>query len=192
MLSEGEQKILLALFKDLITQYNARSISKKVNMTHEGAFKALKNLEKKGFVASKSFGRATMYKIKYSPITKKNIELLLLEESELNYTRWVDEVKNFGEASILILFGSVLKSKEYKDVDLLVVVSKDNYDALMKKIDEKNKLLLKKIHPIIQTLNDLKNNILEKDPVVIDAIKTGVVLKGNEKLVEVLSNVPSI
>ncbi|PIN81876.1 hypothetical protein COV11_00790 [Candidatus Woesearchaeota archaeon CG10_big_fil_rev_8_21_14_0_10_30_7] len=191
MLSEGEKKILLVLFKDFSTQYNARSISKQVNMTHEGAFKALKNLEKKGFVISKSFGKATMYKMKYGPLTKKNLELLLLEESELNYARWVDEVKNFNESSILVLFGSVLESKEYKDVDLLVVVSKERYDALIKKIDGKNKLLLKKIHPIIQTINDLKNNIIKKDPVIIDAIKNGIVLKGQEKFVEVLSNVTS-
>ena len=191
MLSEGEKRILLMLFKDFSTQYNARSISKKVNMTHEGAFKALKNLEKKGFVNSKTFGKAIMYKMKYSPLTNKNLELLLLEESELNYARWVDEEKNFNESSILVLFGSILKSKEYRDVDLLVVVSKERYSTLMKKIDEKNKLLLKKIHPIIQTGNDLKNNIIKKDPVIIDAIKNGIVLKGHEKFVEVLSNVTS-
>ena len=61
------------------------------------------------------------------------------------------------------MFGSVLKNKDYKDIDLLIVIENKNYSTIMNLIDKKNKILIKPVHPIIQTMEDLKDNILKKD-----------------------------
>ena len=161
-----------------------------MQITPRGALKALKNLEKQGLVVGKLFGRAIQYKINFNLLTKKNIELLLLEEAEYKYKRWVEEFRKFDEAQIIILFGSILKQdKKHNDLDLIFVVDKNKYASLMKKINEKNTVLVKKIHQVIQTMTDLKDNLINEDLVLLSAIKNGVVLKGQNKFVEVLENV---
>ena len=111
MLSEKERDILLILFKDFTCWYNAHNLSKIVGMTPRGTLKALKNLERQHFVNSKQYGNAIGYKINFNPITKKTLELLLLEEADIKNARWSAEFKDFGEAKIIILFGSALKGK---------------------------------------------------------------------------------
>ncbi|MBI5003201.1 nucleotidyltransferase domain-containing protein [Candidatus Woesearchaeota archaeon] len=191
MLTEKEKQILLHLFKDFTTRYNARSISAKVDMTPRGALKALKALEEQQFVIAEPFGKAIEYKFNAeSALAKKTIELFLLEEAEQEHKRWLEEFKNFEEAEILLLFGSAArKAKSYNDVDLLIVVTQENFPLIKKRIEDKNKILIKKIHTIFQAPNDLPENIKKKDPVVLDAIRTGVVLKGWTQYVEVIANV---
>ncbi len=191
MLSEKEKQILMLLFKDFATRYNARSISSKVGMTPRGALKALKALENQNFVIAEPFGKAIEYKFNsQSALAKKTIELFLLEEAEQEHKRWLEEFKNFEEAEILLLFGSAArKAKTYNDVDLLIVLTQENFPQIKKKIEEKNKILVKKIHPVFQAPNDLAENIKKKDLVILDAIKTGIVLKGWTQYVEVISNV---
>lgn len=193
MLSEKEKRILVILFKDFATRYNARSISSKVGMTPRGALKALKELEKQHFVIAEPFGKAIEYKFNAeSALAKKTIELFLLEEAEQEHKRWLEEFKNFEEAEILLLFGSAArKVKTYNDVDLLIVLTQEKFSEIKKRIEEKNKILIKKIHPIFQAPNDLPENIKKRDPVILDAIKTGIVLRGWTKFVEVIANVRS-
>ncbi len=191
MLTEKEKQLLLLLFKDFGARYNARSISSKVGMTPRGALKALKALEKQYFVTAEPFGKAIEYKFNSgSAVAKKTVELFLLEEAEQEHKRWLEEFKNFEEVEIILLFGSVVKkAKNYSDVDLLIVLTQENFPIIKKRIEEKNKILIKKVHPIFQAPNDLPENIKKKDAVVLDAIRTGVVLKGWTKYVEVIADV---
>lgn len=193
MLSEKEKEILLLLFKDFSISYNARSISGKVGVTPRGALKALKNLEKRGFVIPKPFGKAIEYKFNFAnALAKKSIELFLLEEAELKHRRWLAEFGDIAEAYILVLFGSASrKEKDYNDIDLVVVVPQSKFRALRKAIDEKQGLMIKRIHVVWQSPNDLKSNLKKKDPVMLDAVRTGVVLKGQAELIEVVKNVTS-
>ena len=191
MLSEKERAILLLLFKDFGTEYNARSISGKVGMTPRGALKALKNLEEQDFVTSSTFGRAIRYKFNFaSALAKKTLELFLLEDAELRHRRWLMEFRSLTEAHILLLFGSAArKEKGYNDIDLVVVVAENKYDRLVGKIKEKQEIMVKRIHAVWQSPNDLRNNLRKRDAVMIDAVKTGVVLKGQAELVEVVESV---
>lgn len=193
MLSDKEKAILLLLFKDFSISYNARSISGKVSMTPRGALKALKNLEKQSFVVPKPFGKAIEYKFNFSnALAKKSVELFLLEEVELRHRRWLVEFGDLADAYILVLFGSVVrkeKEKDYNDIDLVVVVSKDKFRAAYKAIDEKQGLMIKRIHVVWQSPDDLKSNLKKKDAVMLDALRTGVVLKGQAELVEVVKSV---
>ncbi|MBU2638868.1 MAG: nucleotidyltransferase domain-containing protein [Nanoarchaeota archaeon] len=192
-LTEKEKNILLLLFKDFSSRYNARMISKLVGMTPRGALKSLKNLEKQHFVTATAFGRAILFRVDFNTLTRKNIELLLLEEAEMKHKRWVEEFKGFNEADIIILFGSALKKdKPYNDIDLLIVVSKEQYGSLKKKIEQKNEILPKMVHPVFQTLKDLKENLASRDKIVFDALKTGIVLKGQNKAVEAIADAAGV
>lgn len=177
-----EQKIIKILFKDVLTIYNSRSISKIVGMTHAGAFKIFKRLEQRGIVISRPIGKAITYTLNLNnPIAQKEIEMALVLEAQ-QHTRWLSEFKKLEDkVQCVIIFGSILvNEKKAKDIDLLVVTNKENVDEVRAIIKERNEVAYKKIHPLLQLPKDFKEDIMSKNKVIIEIIKTGVVLFGQE------------
>ena len=186
-----EKKIVLRLFKDFTVDYNSSSIAKILNKTRVGTFKALKWLEEDFIVKGRTLGKARFYRINLEDeYARKNVETLLMEEAK-NYTRWEDELNElFGLTYIIILFGSIIRNEEKaNDIDILLVFDEKNNNKINQIIKEKNQLLIKKLHPIKQTKNDLRKNIIKRDKVVIDAIRNGIVLHGYEKIIGVIKDV---
>lgn len=180
-----EQKILIRLLKDK-EEYNSRNISKLVGVSHVGAYKILKNLEKRKIVTSRQIGKAIIYSInKENSIALKEIELDLMLEAE-EKQRWLEEFKALkSEAKFVILFGSAIRNeKEAKDIDLLVVAEKNNLKKIKNSLYEKNNLMIKKIHPIIQTENEFKQDLKNKNKVLLEIIKTGIILYGQNNFIE--------
>ena len=185
-----EKKIVLRLFKDFTVDYNSSSIAKVLNKTRVGTFKALNSLEKDTIVKGRILGKARFYRINLEDeYARKNLETLLMEEAK-NYTRWKDELNElFGLTYIVILFGSIIRNEEKaNDIDLLLVFDIKNNSKINQFIKEKNQLLIKKLHPIKQTKGDLIKNIIKRDKVVIDAIRSGIVLHGHEKIIGMIKN----
>ena len=58
-------------------------------------------------------------------------------------------------------------------------------------VKEKNNVLIRKLHPIKQTMDDIRKNMLKKDGVILNAIKNGIVLHGYEKIIGLVKNVTS-
>lgn len=191
-LTKKESEIMLHLFRNFTKDYNANSISKELDITPRGALKTLKNLELKELLISKQLGKARFYKLNLKDhYTEKILESLLIAEGREKASRWLYEFKDiFKHTQILIIFGSILRNSEKaKDTDIIFVYKKDKYELIQDFISKKNKILLKPIHEIPQTLEDLKHNIKEANPAIIDAIKTGYVLDGYDKLIQAIKNV---
>lgn len=179
-----EQEILKLMFKDLLTSYNSRSISKVVGISHSGAFKILRKLEKDEIVKSKNIGKARVYSINFdSTIACKEIEIALAIEAK-NYNRWLEEFKGLEDKSeFVILFGSILvNSSSARDIDLLVVAEKDRFSEIKHIIKERNSVSNKKIHLILQNLSEFKRDIKKKNKVMVEIIKKGVALFSQDKL----------
>ena len=188
-----EKKIVLKLFKDFTIDYNSSSIAKVLNKTRVGTFKALNSLEKDSIVKGRILGKARFYRINLEDeYARKNVETLLMEEAK-SYTRWKDELNElFRLTHIVILFGSIIRNEEKaNDIDLLLVFDKKNNNKVNQFIKEKNQLLIKKLHPIKQTRDDLRKNILKRDKVILDAIRSGIVLHGYGKIMGMIKNVTS-
>jgi len=98
----------------------------------------------------------------------------------------------FKHTKIIIVFGSAIRNLDKaKDIDVIFVFEKNKFQTVEDFVSRKNKILLKPIHKISQTMADLENNLKKKNPATISAVKTGHVLHGHEKLVEVMKNVTS-
>lgn len=193
-LSDAEIEILLVLVKDFSKDYNSNNITKEVNITRQGAFKVMKHLAKKGILKSKQMGKATFYKANLEDYyVFRTIETLLITESREKAQRWLFEFRELDTlAEISVIFGSVLKDQnKAKDIDLLVVFKKNNYKAIMAMLDEKNKILTKPIHPIMQLPSDLVKNLKDKDKIVLNILRRGHVLSGYDKVLEVIKNAAS-
>ncbi len=193
-LTPTENAVILTLFKDFSKNYNANSISKPMEITPRGALKILKHLKKLNLVVSKQFGKATFYKVNLEDYyTLRTVETLLISEAREKASRWLYEFQElFKHVEIAVIFGSIIKSpKEANDVDVLLVFPQKQMNSVNAFIQEKNKILLKPIHPIMQSPKDIKANLKKKDAVIFSALKQGYVLQGYDKLVEAVKNVTS-
>lgn len=194
-LTKKESEVLLTLFKDFSHDYNANSISKQVKITPRGALKILKSLEKERLLKSKKFGKAVFYKANLEDIyATKTIEIFLIREARLKANRWIYEFEEaYRDAEVILIFGSITRDfSQAKDIDVLFVLKKNKYKEIRSFIDKKQKILTKPLHPILQTVKDIKKNLKEKNnPALLNAIRTGYVLHGYDKIVEIIGNVTS-
>ncbi|GBE20566.1 MAG TPA: hypothetical protein ENG87_05475 [Candidatus Pacearchaeota archaeon] len=179
-----EQEIIKILFKDPLTPYNSRNISNLVGISHAGSFKALKKLEKREIVKSQKIGNASIYSLNMeNPLTLREIEMVLTIEAQ-NHKRWVEEFRQLKDKiNFAILFGSILKREDSaKDIDLLVVADKTMFNEIKSIINKKNKILLKKVHLILQEKKDFEKDMQNKNNAIMKIIKTGVILFGQEEI----------
>ncbi len=177
-----EQEIIKILFKDFLNSYNSRNISRLVGLSHAGAFKILKKLKEREIVKPKQIGKAIIYSINLdNPVAYREVEMALTIEA-WNYKRWVEEFKVLEDKSdIVILFGSILiNEKLANDIDILVVAKKNMFGEIIKIIKEKNEISNKKIHLILQSPADFKKDINSKNKAIIEIIKKGIVLFGQD------------
>jgi DNA-binding Lrp family transcriptional regulator len=193
-LSPNEMIVLLKIFKDFNSYHNANKLSKEMGLSAMGALKILKNLEKQNLIKYEMVGKAKIYKINFNNNYAKEYVAFLLrkeaEDSKPRIKRWVAELRKLEPYSqIGMVFGSVLKSDQHNDVDLLAVLKQLQVKEFNKKIDELNQINVKRIHPVKQTLQDLKNNLVKKDKIVLSAIRDCIVLFGYDKIVEVVESV---
>ncbi len=153
-------------------------------MTHAEAFKILRRLQQREIVCARPIGKAITYALNFSsPVTQKEIEMALVLEAQ-QHTRWLSEFKKLEDkAEFVVLFGSVLKDeKKARDIDLLVVADKKHIDTVRAIIKERNEVAHKKIHLLLQLPEDFKKDIASKHKVMMEIIKTGVVLFGQENI----------
>lgn len=187
-LSELQLRIIRYLFQHFTEIKNSSEIAAALNVTRQGVRKAISPLLNRNILKSKVYGRAIFYTLSLnSTLARKILELALVLRAE-KYQKFhydVEEMKQHSE--IIILFGSALKKEKPNDIDILFVGGNERLKKVSNLIAKKNQVLLSPIHPIIQLPKDLRNNFKKKDKVLIEIVKTGVVLYGYRKLVEEVS-----
>ncbi|MBN2422920.1 nucleotidyltransferase domain-containing protein [Candidatus Woesearchaeota archaeon] len=153
--------------------------------------KIFKRFKDENLVTSQTIGKSIIYKLNFeNNYVKQLISFLLADEVNDKYKRWQKEFsKLYKENRIVLLYGSIIKNYQTaSDIDVMVVMEKDEYKNISKTIKEKQKILPKKIHPILLTESDLINNIKEDKDAIIDIIKNAICLYGQNKYVELIKN----
>src|SRR3989344_7262799 len=123
-LTKKEREIVLILFKDYTTFYNANSISKVLNISHVGAQKIFKRLLHENLVISKTIGKSITYKLNFDEPYVSLLTSFLLADEANNFKRWKEEFKGlFKKERIVLLFGSAIKDYAHAhDIDVMVVL----------------------------------------------------------------------
>ena len=190
-ITKNEMLIVLRIFKNTREEYNATSLSKIIKITRMGALKILKRLEKEEILTSRELGKAVFYNINFKNLyAREYIRFLLKRETEnppnTESKIWVRDLRQIKNADIAVLFGSILtKGKDANDLDILLVTDKNKFSSLKKEIEQINLPHTKRIHPIFQTEEDIKNNIKEEDKPLLNAIK-GIVVFGEERFIDLI------
>ena len=146
---------------------------------------------KNNIVISQTIGTAVNYTLNFdNPETVKLCELLLLEKKRLlsGYVKlYGDSLQKFESAELIILFGSVLTKKEYRDVDVLFVTkkSKEVHTFCL----GLSKIRTRPVVPLILTKEDLVNEGKKKKDAIVSLLQEGVILRGESVFVEVMNRV---
>ena len=190
MIPKNTKKIILCLLRNL-ELVNINQISKKLNISVGSAFKILKDLENNNLVLSSNLGNAKFYQINLNnEETIRWCEILLTEERRnlKGYSKiYAEEIKKFEHSELIILFGSILTNKDFNDVDVLFITNKPK--EVTKFCLNLSKIRAKPVVPLILKKEDLLNEIKKKKEVVLNILKTGIILSGESALLGVLKNV---
>lgn len=173
--------------------YNINQIAKLNKISVGSAFKILKELEKDRLIIKNEISNASHYTLNFdNPETTKLCELLLLAEKRnlKGYAKlYADEVIKFKDAKIIVIFGSILRGKEFDDVDVLFITNQ------VKKVNnfclEISKVKTKPVVPLIMKQEDLITAMKKRKDAILSMMKEGIVLRGESIFVETMKNVNS-
>ena len=162
MIPKNTAKVIIYLLKNTDEfGYNINQIAKLNKISVGSAFKILKDLEKDRIIIKKEISNASHYKLNFdNPETTKLCELLLLGEKRNlkgHAKIYADEVIKLRDAEMILIFGSVLREKEFNDVDILFLTNQT------KKINEFcleiSKVRTKPVVPLIIRKEDIINTM---------------------------------
>lgn len=191
--TNNEKKALLIIFKDLDNYYNANSLSKKLNISRIGMMKLLKKLKKNEILKSKLIGKSKVYKINLDSDYVMDMISFLLSDEANNFKRWKDEFKDlFVDGRIVAIYGSaIINYSNANDIDLMVIKENEKSLKITKIINEKQKILPKKIHLIDISPDEFLENLEKKQKSITNIVKNAVILFGQTKYVRLIKNVKS-
>ena len=186
-----EIQIAKHIFKHYKDRYNARQLAKLLNINHAHANKLCHLLENKQILIKEPIGNAIYFSFNYqNKLAIKFMEYVLSQE-ENEIPKWLvvplHSLKKFKSfIQIGLIFGSSLKTKEFNDIDVLLV-----YDNNKKKEIENIKTGIRKSHLIekpIRYMDITKKDILlnKEDKIFYDIISNNLVFHNPEAYVEVI------
>ena len=188
-MKNNTRKIILHLLKHMELR-SINQIAKILRISVGSSFSILKRLEHQHIVSCQKLGSGKFYALNlHNEETKKMCELFLLEERrELggHAKAYAQELMKFDRAQLIILFGSVLHSKEFNDVDVLFICNTpQEATAFCLNLAA---VRTKPIVPLILTKQALIRELKHKTTSITHLIKEGVVLKGHTTFVEILQH----
>lgn len=189
--NKSSSKILKILLKDFTIKPTITSLAKEIGLSRVGAWKRIKKMQSEKLIALSKIGsgKTSTYSISLNfdnPLVEKNLALSLTEDA-LKNQRWLS---NFAElenkVDFLILYGSIINSpQEANDIDILGVVSnKNRFTEIEESVKNMQKTKIKKIHIINFTPAEFRQELEKPNNALIDALKKGIVLFGQEKFIK--------
>lgn len=184
------KKLALLLLKDFSRTHTVTSLAEKLKMSRVGVWKILKQLRSKNFIKLTPIGSGktstSIVGLDWeNVIVEKSLALYLTEEA-LNQRRWQSNFVGLeGAVDFIILFGSILHSpKEAKDIDIAIVSQKRKFIKIQKILDKVQKTEIKKIHTINFTETEFREELKKPNKALLEAIKKGIILFGQEKFIK--------
>ncbi len=191
-ITENEARVISFLLRNFAKDYNINQIAKELKLSPRGAYKILIKLENNGLLVSQRIGNNIIFKINLNNDAALDAcQFALIEKEAAPYVKmWINDLQPLKELTdMAILFGSILtEKKQARDIDLLLVFEKKNFLKVQEQIKKINKIKPKNIHAVIQTKEDLIDNIKKRDKVLLEEIKTGLILWGRKIFTEAIKN----
>ena len=191
MLTKNEKKVLRLLLTAFNRERSINNIAKECSLAPNGAYKILKKFEEEGILKAKHIANIKSYSINFGDEKTDNIlELALMPKLEGRIKYRLEDFKGLKEITkACILFGSYLDlKKEPHDLDILFVIDRNNFKQHKKRLAGIKDIVPAKNHDVLQTEEDLKNNIANKDKVILQILRAGIILWGIKTIIKVIKN----
>lgn len=172
-------------------------IAKECKIAPNGAYKILKKLERLNIVKAQYIGKIKAYTIDLdNELVLEHIKLALadIRTKQPKVKIRIQDFQDFKKfCKAAVLFGSYLTKKDPRDLDVLFVFDKDKYALFKKNLDNLRNNYAKfmiphPIHEMIQTPEDITNNLRSKNKVIAEIIKEGVVMWGYDAIARGIIN----
>ena len=191
-LTENKSKMLNFLIRNFNKKNSIRMIAKQLSLSPMGAQKILKEFEKERITIKEKIGTGIFYSLNLNNEMAFKLAELILTQNKLNsyakiYAKDLEKLRQYVKACVL--FGSILtKDEKARDVDILIIIDKENFKKVEQKKQEIEKIAVKRLHFMYQTQKDFEENIRKKDKPILDVIKTGAVLWGQNFVLQGIKN----
>ena len=186
-----EVQIANYLFKHYKDRYNARQLARILNINHAHANKLCNILVDKKLLAKEDMGNSVFFYYEYgNKLAIKFMEYMLSLE-ERNFPKWLSVVshslKKFKDCIEMgLIFGSSIKTKDFNDVDILLMYDAKKSNDIKKIKDEirKSELIEKPIRYVDIAERDILLN--KEDKIFYNILSESLVFHNPEKYVEVV------
>ena len=164
-LSDNEFSVLSFLVRNFTERLTIRSIAQRLSFSPAGVFNILKKLEKNNIVKGQKLGTGLFYEINFENKIAGHLASVVLLHS--------DEEFDFDFEKLRQAKAAILDRKT-----LLLVV--DNITTLDVSIPN--------VEVIVKTEDEIINLFRKKDSQLIQLLKKGIVLFGEDKIVDVIKS----
>tara|TARA_Y100000310_G_scaffold242934_1_gene247201 strand:- start:709 stop:1290 length:582 start_codon:yes stop_codon:yes gene_type:complete len=191
---ETTKRLMLVLLKGFASKNTITSLAEELKLSRVGIWKILKKLEREKYILIESVGSGktstSIIKINWDNVVVEKALALYLTEESIKQKIWrVNFADLEKEVEFLILYGSILITpQQAHDIDVIGIAKKKKFVKIQKVLDEIQKTENKKIHMINFTASEFKEEIQNNNRAFIDAIKKGVILFGQENLIEFMKD----
>ena len=186
-----EIQIAKYLFKHYKGRYNPRQLARILNINHAHTNKLCNLLADKKLLIKEDIGNSVFFSYEYdNKLAIKFMEYTLsLEEKE--FPKWLSvlshSLKKFKEyIEMGLVFGSSIKTKDFNDIDVLLMYNAEKSKDIKKIKDEirKSELIEKPIRYVDIAEKDILQN--KEDKIFYSILSDGLIFYNPEKYVEVI------
>ena len=186
-----EIQIAKYLFKHYKGRYNPRQLARILNINHAHTNKLCNLLADKKLLIKEDIGNSVFFSYEYdNKLAIKFMEYTLsLEEKE--FPKWLSvlshSLKKFKEyIEMGLVFGSSIKTKDFNDIDVLLMYNAEKSKDVKKIKDEirKSELIEKPIRYVDIAEKDILQN--KEDKIFYSILSDGLIFYNPEKYVEVI------
>ena len=186
-----EIQIAKYLFKHYRDRYNARQLARILNINHAHTNKLCNVLAGKKLLVKEEIGNSAFFSYEYdNKLAIKFMEYTLsLEEKE--FPKWLSvlshSLKKFKDyIEVGLIFGSSINTKDFNDIDVLLMYDMKKSKDIKKIKDEvrKSELVEKPIRYVDIAENDILLN--KEDKIFYNILSESLVFHNPEKYVEVI------
>ena len=162
-LSDNEFSVLSFLVRNFTERLTIRNIAQRLNFSPAGVFNILKKLEKNNIVVGQKFGTGLFYSINFENRIAEHLAGIVLLYSDEKIEIDIEKLKQadasiFDKKTLLLITGNITA----------LDISIPNIEAITKTEDELIDLLRK------------------KDSKMLQILKKGIVLFGEDKIVDII------
>lgn len=192
MITANERNVLRFLGASQNEDYSINEIAKKCGITPNGAYKILTKLENEGILRKKHIANITSYKLNFeNDKTMRVLELAFIPESiEGRVKLRAEDLQQMkAAAKACILFGSYITAKQKPgDIDILFVLEKSRFNEFKQKLAAVQGIMPVRIQDVVQTQEDLQQNLKKGDKIIKEALQNGIALWGYDIIAGVVKN----